>query len=357
MAGLRARPNTCFQGTAPLPRACSCRVASPTALLPAVAVVATVTAVVLIIRRRKRHRRLQQGSELPRRPGKDKSAASMEAGLKGTDGSGLAGSDVSKLSKLGLSSLPSSPTASISHPSLTASLSPVGTALTRSLQPPGAASLMGLPPVVGAPQQAQRSDVDGGPPAHADGLQGVAALWANALQTTGGGSAPRTPAGSVPDVPAVLTQHMQQDELEMMQLGSNPASVAAASDPSTKLLMSYIASRQQQQQQQQQQPGAAGDGGPVPSSDLQPQPATGGGREVEQAPQLTDGDVRASLPADALPAKSSSTMIDLQPWRIDFSSLQIMRPLGEGSYGKAGWGIQWGPGRDSEAGWRRRLAA
>ncbi|KAL4427896.1 hypothetical protein ABPG75_001985 [Micractinium tetrahymenae] len=298
-------------------------------------VVAAVTAVVLVVRRRKRQRQLQQGSERAARQGRGKSAAAMEAGFKDKDGSGVAGaagSDVSNFSKLCLSSLPSSPTASISQPSLTASqMSPVGTALARPPQQPGAISLSLPPPA------APRSDVGAGPLPHADGLQGVAALWANALQTTGGGSGPRTPPPGASAVPGVLTQHMQQDELEMMQLASNPASTAAATDPSTQLLLSYVASRQQQQQQQQQQqPGAAAEGGLASGGELQqPLPADSkAGQQGSQAARLAGGDGRVPRPSDGLAARGSSALIDLQPWRIDFSSLQIMRPLGEGSYGK-----------------------
>lgn len=298
--------------------------------------VAAVTAVVLLIRRRQRQRRLQQGSEGKRGADKDAgAAASMEEGLQGKSGSGgVELSEASKLSKLGLSSQPSSPTASVSQTSLTASqVSPVGTAVTRSGQQPAPLGL-GAPPLAAAAQQVRHGEASGDPPAHADGLQGVAALWAHALQTTGGGTGPQTPAGSATAVPAVLSQHMQQDELEMMQLASSPASVAATSDPSTKLLLSYIASLRQQQQQ----PGAAEAGDQAGGSEPRRLPSEdSSSQQGSQAALPAGGDGRAPRPADALPAKSSSNaLIDLQPWRIEFSNLHIMRPLGEGSYGKAG---------------------
>lgn len=125
-------------------------------------------------------------------------------------------------------------------------------------------------------------------PAAPDGVAGVAALWAGAAQA----------ARSQP-------------------------SLALDSDPMLAWIHSQMPAEQQQQQQQQ---------GLLPTP-FQSHGSSSGGATVVPRTVTPAPSARA---IDISRRASSVALMDLAQWEVPYSHLKLIRPLGEGSYGKVG---------------------
>ena len=131
----------------------------------------------------------------------------------------------------------------------------------------------------------------------------------------GPGSAPSMPPDGVQDL-ALLWAAAAQGAA-----GQAPPPPGLQNDP----LLAWASSQQQQFQQEQQQQGSSG--------------ASGGGQEAApvpaKRPSMQRGPSGGSPSArEQLQGTSSAALVDLNPWRVQYSDLVIQRPLGEGSFGK-----------------------